>query len=75
MAINNDVHGIEQYLLKLDRTVPLDIDITVPRRNLQSEIKEGRNSHKMPEVVEYILRIPRNPEHLSFDAIMAADPQ
>ena len=55
MAIKNDVHGVEQYLQKQNRTVPLDLYITVPRINLQREIKEGYNIHKeMPEVVEYI---------------------
>ena len=53
MAINNDVHGVDQYLQKLERTVPLEMYCTVPRRNLQRDIKEGHNIHKeMPKVVQ-----------------------
>ena len=74
MAINNDVQGVEQYLQKLEHT--LDMDITIPRSNLQRDIKEWRDIHKeMSEVVEYILRKEGSREHLSFHAIMAAEPE
>ena len=76
MAINSDVLGVDQYLQKLDRTVPLDMYITVHGCNLQRENKGGHNIHKeMPEVDENIIRIPGNLEHLSFDAIMATEPE
>ena len=74
MAINNDVHGVEQYLQKLDHI--LGMYITFPRSNLQREIKEYRDIHKeTSEAVEYLLRKDDSPEHRSFDASMSAKPE
>ena len=76
MSINNDVHGVMQYLQNLDRTLPLDMYITIPRGNLKRPNKAWREIHKeTSDAVEYILRKEGNPEHLSFDTIMAAEPE
>ena len=74
MAINKDVHGVQQYLQKLDHT--MDMYITIPRINLRRHIKEWRDTYKeTSEAVEDIIRKDGSREHLSFDAIMAAEPE
>ena len=55
MAINNDVKGVVQYLQKLNTT--LVMYITIPRGNLQRDIKEWRDIHtETCDPVESIIR-------------------
>ena len=74
MAINNDVHGVEQYLPKLAHTLPVQMYITIPNGNHQSDLNEWRDIHiDTSDVDDYILRKEGIHEHLSFDPIRAAE--
>ena len=74
LAVKNQVQGVEQYITKLDRTLPMDMYITILFASLQRPLIEHHNLYKEgPEVVEYILKKPGDLDHLSFEALLAGD--
>ena len=74
LVVNNNVQSVEQYLTNLDRSLPMDMYITILFASLQRPLIEHHNQYKEGmEMAEYILKKPGDHEHLSFEALIAGD--
>ena len=74
LVVKNNVQGVEQYLTNLDRSLPMDMYITIPFASLQRALIEHENLYQEgPDVAEYILMKPRDQEHLSFQALIGGE--
>ena len=74
LVLKNNVQGVEHYLNNLDRSLPMNIYITIPFASLQRPLIEHHNQYKEGvEMAEYILKKPGDHEHLSFEALIAGD--
>ena len=57
LVVKNHVQGVEQYIIKMDRTLPLDMNNTNPFASLHRQLIEHQNLYKEgQEVAQYILR-------------------
>ena len=74
MVLRKSVQCVEQIITKLDRTLTMDIYITIPFASLQSPLVEHHKLNKEgSEVTEYILMKPGDHEHISFEAMVAGE--
>ena len=73
LALKNDLRGFQRFLCKMDRTVPMEIFITIPFSALPRPIINYLNvSKETTDIGEYILKGASDPEHLSFAALIAS---
>ena len=70
MALKNNLRGVQRFLCKMDRTVPMGIFVTVPFSALPRPIINYLNVPKeTTDIAEYILNLASDHEHLSFAAL------
>ena len=73
LALKNDLPGVQRFLCKRDRTVPMEIFITIPFSPLPRPIINYLNVPKeTTDIGEYILKGALEHEQLSFAALIAS---
>ena len=72
LVIKNHVPVIEQYLKKLDRKGPMDLNIIVPFASLQRPLLQCQNLLEVAVASKHIIKKPEDHEHLSIHS-MAGD--
>ena len=74
LVVKNNVPRLEQYLTNLDRSLLMDMYITIPFASLQRAMIKHKNlNNEGPDVAEYILKKRGDREHLWFQALIGGE--
>ena len=73
LALKNNLRGVHRFLCKMERTVPMEVFISIPFFARPRPIIDYLNlSKETTDIGEYILKGASQHEHLSFAALVAS---